>query len=952
MAKKYVYSFGAGKAEGNKDMKDILGGKGANLAEMASIGLPVPPGFTISTEVCNLFFKAGNRLPREVETQVEANLKKLERISGQKLGNPGDPLLVSVRSGAKFSMPGMMDTILNLGLNDQTVEGLARKTGDRRFALDCYRRLIHMFGDVVLDIPKKKFEEILRTKKAANSVNYDHELDERMMEEVISDYKKLVAKETGKEFPQNVLQQLQLAISAVFKSWNNPRAITYRRQYHIPESLGTAVNIQQMVFGNYGHTSATGVGFTRNPATGEKEIYGEYLINAQGEDVVAGIRTPSPLKNLEKEMPEVFKQLVSVVKKLEKHYGDVQDFEFTIQERKLFMLQTRNGKRTGMAAVKIAVDLVDEGLISKEQALLKVEPEALNQLLHPIFDVQEKLKHPVLASGLAASPGAATGQVVFTANEAVLWKNQGKKVILVREETSPDDIHGMSASQGILTATGGMTSHAAVVGRQMGKPAVVGCGIIKVHEEEKAFHVANRRFKEGDWVSIDGSTGEVLEGEIPTRPSEILQVVKGQKRPEESVIYQYFSRLLSWADRVRRLGVRANSDTPADARVAFAFGAEGIGLARTEHMFFGPERLPIVKEMILAETEEARRQALSKLLPFQKQDFYEFFKEMQGHPVTIRTIDPPLHEFLPRKEDLMVELAVLRAKNGVDHAKIAELEKLLARVRTLSEFNPMLGHRGCRLGITFPEITEIQAQAIFEAACELAKEGQKVYPEIMIPLVGAVSELSNQKAIVDQVAEEVMKKYGVKVKYTVGTMVEIPRAALTADEVARDAEFFSFGTNDLTQTTYGISRDDSAKFLNYYLTHGLWPDDPFETLDREGVGLLMKWAVEKGRQTKPNLKIGICGVHGGDPRSIVFCHQVGLTYVSCSAYQIPIARLAAAQIALQEKMAAAAESRIRKTRTAEAARKPRKKVAVLKKKSIFSRKRIVASRKKAKRIRK
>lgn len=902
MARKSVYFFMAGAADGNKDLKDILGGKGANLAEMASIGLPVPPGFTISTEVCALFFKAGNKLPAQVEKEVITHLKRLEKVSGQKFGDEANPLLVSVRSGAKFSMPGMMDTILNLGLNDRTLEGLAKKTGNRRFALDCYRRLIHMFGDVVLEIPKKKFEEILRARKEASRISYDYELSESVLELVIADYKKLVKAETGREFPQDVQKQLKLAISAVFRSWNNPRAITYRRQYHIPDDLGTAVNIQQMVFGNYGPTSATGVGFTRNPATGEKELYGEYLINAQGEDVVAGIRTPSPLKDLEKAMPGVFKQLLAVVKKLEKHYGDVQDFEFTIQEGKLYMLQTRNAKRTGMAAVKIAVDLVEERLASVEEALLKVEPEALNQLLHPIFDLEEKKKHPVLARGLAASPGAASGQVVFTANEAVAWANQGQKVILVREETSPDDIHGMGAAQGILTATGGMTSHAAVVGRQMGKPAVVGCGALKVQEEIKAFFVGNKKFVEGDWLSIDGTTGEVLEGQVLTRPSEILQVVKGERKAGESRLYQYFSKLLAWADNFRKLGVRANSDTPPDARVAFAFGAEGIGLARTEHMFFGPERLPLVKEMIMAETEEERRKALAKLLPFQKRDFLEFFQEMHGRPVTIRTIDPPLHEFLPKKEDLMVELAVLKTSGGAPE-KIAELEKLLARVRSLSEFNPMLGHRGCRLGVTYPEITEMQAQAILEAACELVTRGQKVLPEIMIPLVGNVTELANQKEIVNRVAEEVMKRYKVRIKYKVGTMVEIPRAALTADEVAREAEFFSFGTNDLTQTTYGISRDDSAKFLNYYLTHGLWSDDPFETLDQKGVGLLMKWAVEKGRETRPDLKIGICGVHGGDPRSITFCHKIGLNYVSCSAYQIPIARLAAAQIALQDKKA-------------------------------------------------
>jgi len=895
MAKKYVYFFGPGLAEGNKEMKDLLGGKGANLAEMASIGLPVPPGFTISTEVCHLYLSSGEKLPQEVEQEILASLRRLEEVSGQKFGDPDNPLLVSVRSGAKFSMPGMMDTILNLGLNRETVEGLARKTGNRRFALDCYRRLIHMFGDVVLGVPKKEFEEILKAKKEKFGVTYDAELAEAGLEEVIEAYLKLVKERTGKEFPQEVMTQLWLAIGAVFKSWNNPRAIEYRRIYHIPENLGTAVNIQQMVFGNFGPTSATGVGFTRNPATGAKELYGEYLINAQGEDVVAGIRTPSPLAHLAEEMPEVFAQLKEITEKLERHYRDVQDFEFTIQEGRLYMLQTRNGKRTGMAAVKIAVDLVDEGICSEKEALLKVEPEALNQLLHPVFDQQEKASHALLAEGLAASPGAATGKIVFTAEEAVDWRKRGEKVLLVRSETSPDDIHGMSVSEGILTATGGMTSHAAVVGRQMGKPAVVGCGALNINEEKKILTVGKKVFREGDWLSIDGSTGEVFEGRIETRPSEIIEVIKGQKKPEESIIYQYFSRLLSWADKYRRLGVRANADTPADARVAFAFGAEGIGLARTEHMFFGEERLPFIKEMILAQTEQERRQALDKLLPFQKEDFIEFFRAMQGHPVTIRTIDPPLHEFLPRREDLMVELAELKAKKSKNKKRIEELEKLLERVNQLSEFNPMLGHRGCRLGITYPEIIEMQARAIFEAACEVTREGEKVLPEIMIPLVGAVTELSHQKKIIDRVAAEVMAKYGLKIEYTVGTMIEIPRAALTADEIATEAEFFSFGTNDLTQTTYGISRDDSAKFLNYYLVHGLWPDDPFETLDTRGVGELMKIAVEKGRKTKPKLKVGICGVHGGDPRSIFFCHKIGLDYVSCSAYQIPIARLAAAQ---------------------------------------------------------
>jgi pyruvate,orthophosphate dikinase len=798
-------------------------------------------------------------------------------------------------------MPGMMDTILNLGLNDKTVEGLARKSNNRRFALDCYRRLIHMFGDVVLDVPKKKFEDILRAKKNKNGITADFQIPEKLLEEIIADYKALIKAETKKDFPQDVLAQLKMAIAAVFRSWDNPRAITYRRLNHIPDDLGTAVNIQLMVFGNIGENSATGVGFTRSPATGEKAPYGEYLTNAQGEDVVAGIRTPSPIRNMEKEMPGIYAELIKTTNRLERHYKDVQDFEFTIQEGKLYMLQTRNGKRTGPAAVKIAVDMVKEKLITKKEALTKIEPIALNQLLHPLFDAAEKAKHEILAKGLAASPGAASGQVVFSAEEAVAWKQEGKKVILVRDETSPDDIHGMSAAQGILTATGGMTSHAAVVGRQMGKPAVVGCGAVRINEEKKVFTVKDKTVKEGEFISIEGGTGEVLLGEIPTKPSEILQCVRGQLNPKESRIYIDFCSLLSWADEVRRLGVRANSDTPEDARVAFAFGAQGIGLARTEHMFFGAQRLPIIKEMILASTEADRRKALAKLQPFQRQDFYEFFKEMHGNPVTIRTIDPPLHEFLPKREDLMVELAEMKAKGAPDKVKLQELETLLERVKQLSEFNPMLGHRGCRLGVTYPEITEMQATAIFEAACQLTKEGQKVLPEIMVPLTGTREELADQKAIIVKMAEEQMAKYGVKVHYLVGTMIEIPRGALVADEIAQEAEFFSFGTNDLTQTTYGLSRDDSGKFINEYLKKNIWKYDPFETLDYEGVGELMKIAVAKGRRTKPNLKVGICGVHGGDPRSIMFCHKIGMNYVSCSAYQIPIARLAAAQAALEEK---------------------------------------------------
>lgn len=901
MSKKYVYFFGGGVTEGHKDMKDLLGGKGANLAEMAGIGLPVPPGFTVSTEVCGLFSESDGVIPADAEQEILQNLRRLEEVSGQKFGDEENPLLVSVRSGSKFSMPGMMDTVLNLGLNDRTLEGLARKSGNRRFALDCYRRLIHMFGDVVLGVHKKEFEEILRAHKEKNNITDDSGLTACILEGVIGDYRKLVRDKTGDDFPQDVLSQLRTAVSAVFKSWNKPRAVTYRKLNHIPDDLGTAVNIQRMVFGNIGERSATGVGFTRNPATGDKEIYGEYLFNAQGEDVVAGIRTPSPLKKLEEEMPEAFRELIETTDRLERHYKDIQDFEFTIQDGRLFMLQTRNGKRTGGAAVKIAVDLVEEGLISKEEALLKVEPDALEQLLHPIFDLEEKKKHPVLAKGLAASPGAAAGQVVFTANDAVAWKNQGKKVILVREETSPDDIHGMSASQGILTATGGMTSHAAVVSRQMGKPAVVGCGAVRINEAQKSFQVGKTKFMEGEWISIDGSTGELLADEIRTQPSEIIQVVRGEKKAEESTIFQYFSRFLSWADEVRKLGVRANADTPSDARVAFAFGAEGIGLARTEHMFFDKERLPIIKEMILTDSEVERRKILTRLLPFQKKDFYEFFKEMHGHPVTIRTIDPPLHEFLPRREDLMVELAELKSSKTKNKKKIEELEGLLERVKALSEFNPMLGHRGCRLGVTYPEIIEMQVQAIFEAACEVARDGEKVLPEIMVPLVGDVSELAHQKEVINRVAAEVMKKYGMKVPYLVGTMIEIPRAALTADEIAGEAEFFSFGTNDLTQTTFGISRDDGGKFIQFYLDKGLWKDDPFGTIDKGGVGELMKIAVAKGRASRPELKIGICGVHGGDPRSIVFCHKIGLNYVSCSAYQIPIARLAAAQVVVGRK---------------------------------------------------
>lgn len=901
MSKKYVYFFERGNVDGNKDMKDILGGKGANLAEMAGIGLPVPPGFTVSTKACNLFLESGSNIPAGVEEEIYVYLKRLEDTTQQKLGDEENPLLVSVRSGAKISMPGMMDTILNLGLNDKTVEALARKSGNRRFALDCYRRLIHMFGDVVLEVSKKECEEVLRKIKRERNITNDYELEEKDLGVLISEYKRIIKEKSGEDFPQDIKTQLFTAISAVFRSWNNPRAITYRLLNHIPDNLGTAVNIQLMIFGNFGEHSGTGVGFTRNPATGENELFGEYLLNAQGEDVVAGIRTPYPLRNMKNEMPGVYNELKDITSRLEKHYQDAQDFEFTVQEERLYMLQTRSGKRTGPAAVKIAVDMVEEGLISREGALLLVEPEALDQLLHPVFDIKEKAKHELLAKGLAASPGAAAGQVVFSADEAVNWKEQGKNVILIREETSPDDIHGMSASRGLLTATGGMTSHAAVVGRQMGKPAVVGCDTIMPNEEKKFFQVGGKKVREGEWISIDGSTGEVILGKIQTKPSEIIQVIKGEREPEDSKIYQNFTKLLSWADEARKLKVRANADTAEDARVAFAFGAEGIGLARTEHMFFERERLPFIKAMILAETKEGRQENLNKLLPFQRNDFYELFKEMKGNPVTIRTLDPPLHEFLPKKEDVMTEIMQMKASGSGDEEKIQELEKLLERIKTLSEFNPMLGHRGCRLGITYPEIIEMQASAIFEAACKLAQEGEKVFPEIMVPLIGSVEELINQKEIIIKVAERIVKEYNVDLSYTVGTMIEIPRAAITADKIAEEAEFFSFGTNDLTQTALGVSRDDGASFINHYITHGIWMDNPFATVDIDGVGELMKWAVDKGRETRPDLKIGICGVHGGDPRSISFCHKIGLSYVSCSAFQVPIARLSAAQAALEEK---------------------------------------------------
>ena len=911
---KFVYFFGEGKAEGTAKMRDILGGKGANLAEMTNLGIPVPPGFTISTEVCRIYYKTKGNYPPELKDQVEEALKRVEGVMGARFGDPSNPLLVSVRSGAPISMPGMMDTILNLGLNDETVEGLAARTNDPRFAYDCYRRFVAMYGDVVFGLkPQAKderdpFEVILEEKKEERGVRYDHELSAEDLKEVVQAYKEEIKKRLGIEFPQDPKEQLWGAIGAVFRSWNNPRAIAYRQINEIPDDLGTAVNVQSMVFGNMGPDSGTGVVFTRNPATGENYLYGEYLMNAQGEDVVAGIRTPQPinrrqkgssgLPSLEEEMPELYEELERYCKTLERHFRDMQDVEFTIQQRRLWILQTRTGKRTGLAAMRIAVDMVEEGLIDKEEALMRVEPDQLNQLLRPVFDQGEKKtaleEGRVLAKGLPAGPGAATGKVVFFASDAEEWAARGEEVLLVRIETSPEDIRGMNAAQGILTARGGMTSHAALVARQMGKVCVVGCEALEIDYKGRRLRVNGHVVKEGDYLSIDGTTGEVILGKIRTRPSEIIQVlIEKTLRPEDSQIFQIYDRLMKWADEVRRLGVRTNADRPDQAAIALAFGAEGIGLCRTEHMFFEGDRIDAMREMIVAEDRPSRERALEKLQPMQKEDFKGIFKVMGELPVTIRTLDPPLHEFLPHTDKEIEELA---GKMGISP------EELKAKVRALEEANPMLGHRGCRLGIVYPEITAMQARAIFEAACEVKKEeGVEVHPEVMIPLVGDVKELEDQRAVVEEVAQEVFDRYGVEVDYKVGTMIEVPRGALTADEVARQAEFFSFGTNDLTQTTFGISRDDAGKFLRAYLEKGIWDFDPFVRLDRKGVGQLMEIAVKKGKTTRPGLKTGICGEHGGEPSSVEFCHQIGLDYVSCSPFRIPIARLAAAQAAIREK---------------------------------------------------
>ncbi len=884
MAEKYVYFFGNGQAEGRADMKNLLGGKGANLAEMTSIGLPVPPGFTISTEVCTYYYANAETYPADLNAAVEANLKKVEEIMGRTFGDARNPLLVSVRSGARASMPGMMDTILNLGLNDTTVQGIIAQSGDERFAYDAYRRFVQMYSDVVMGMDKHALEHLLEMKKAEKGVHLDTELTAADWKELVGQFKAKIKQELGQEFPEDPKQQLWGAIGAVFGSWMNQRAITYRKLNNIPADWGTAVNVQSMVFGNMGDDCATGVAFTRDPSTGENYFYGEYLVNAQGEDVVAGIRTPQPinihqkkpgdLPAMEEVLPECYAQLADIRQILEKHYKDMQDIEFTIEKGKLFMLQTRNGKRTAQAAIKVAVDMVREGLIDEKTAVLRVAPSQLDQLLHPSLD--PKADKNVIAKGLPASPGAASGAVVFTADEAEELAKTGKKVILVRIETSPEDIHGMHAAQGILTARGGMTSHAAVVARGMGKCCVAGCGDIKVSYAEQCF-TANGGVvvKKGDLITLDGSTGQVMLGEVPTVPPQLT----GD-----------FGTLMGWVDQYRKLKVRTNADTPHDSKVAREFGAEGIGLCRTEHMFFEAERIAAVREMILAADVEGREKALAKILPMQKGDFIGIFREMKGLPVTIRLLDPPLHEFLPQEEADIQDLAKTM---GVP------AQTLKHKVEFLHEFNPMLGHRGCRLGITFPEIYDMQVRAIMEAACELVKnEGFSIVPEIMIPLIATVKELSVLKANAVKVCDAVIAQYGVKLEYLIGTMIELPRAALTADEIAVEAEFFSYGTNDLTQTTFGLSRDDAGKFLPFYVDSNILPEDPFVSLDQNGVGQLVKMGCEKGRATRPNIKLGICGEHGGDPESVIFCHKIGLDYVSCSPFRVPIARLAAAHAAL------------------------------------------------------
>ena len=929
--KKYVYFFGQGRAEGRGTQKDLLGGKGAGLAEMVRLGIPVPAGFTITTEACLEYFKNNRRDPKGLWDQILNHLQKVEEVMGMRFGDADNPLLVSVRSGAKASMPGMMDTVLNLGLNEQTLKGLIRKSNNERFAYDAYRRFMTMFGSIVMGLKRERFEQLLENEKHRRGVKQDTDLGPEALKRLVAGYKSLIRSETGRDFPEDPYDQLKMAIRAVFDSWFGDRAVTYRRIHNIPDTWGTAVNIVAMVFGNMGPDSGTGVAFTRDPSTGDKRFFAECLMNAQGEDVVAGIRTPLPIQALAQKVPRAYRDLMRVYKKLERHYRDMLDLEFTIQEGKLYMLQTRVGKRTGLAAVKIAVDMVKEGLITKEEALFRVEPDQIAQYLYPIFDSKAESGARVVGKGLPAGPGAASGRITLTPDGAVEMQKRGERIILVRQETSPEDIHGMAASSGFLTARGGMTSHAAVVARQMGKVCVAGCEGLTIDEGRREVTIGPAVLKEGDTLSINGFTGQVYAQDIPVVSSEVVQVIQGKLKPGQSKKYQYFATLLKWADDVRVLRIRANADIPDQAAIARGFGAEGIGLCRTEHMFFAEDRIPIMQKMILSQTRDERERYLEKLLPLQKSDFLGLYRKMQGYPVTIRLLDPPLHEFLPKREELMVEIARLELTER-NPKELEEKKRLLSRVEELHEFNPMLGLRGCRLGITMPEITRMQVRAIMEAACEIAREGKKIVPEIMIPLVGMATEMEAQKALVHEVAEEVMKQYGVKLKYLVGTMIELPRAAITADEIAREAEFFSFGTNDLTQTTFGFSRDDAGKIIQYYMTavdrcprcqnddldkkqevcrscgyslsaasRNLLEYDPFVTLDKKGVGVLMQLAVEKGRATRKDIKLGICGEHGGDPASIEFCHRLGLDYVSCSPYRVPIARLAAAQAVLKNK---------------------------------------------------
>ncbi|MDO9287664.1 MAG: pyruvate, phosphate dikinase, partial [Thermodesulfovibrionales bacterium] len=875
-AKKYVYFFGSGKADGRGEMKDLLGGKGAGLAEMTNLKIPVPAGFTITTEACNEYFKNKKKYPPGMWEQVLASLKKVERTMGMKFGDSTNPLLVSVRSGAKFSMPGMMDTVLNLGLNETTIKAIIKKTKNERFAYDAFRRFITMFGSIVMGVDRQKFEKAIEEMKARKGVHLDTDLTSADLKNLVDEFKIIYKKNTSENFPSDPDEQLKKAVNAVFGSWFGDRAVKYRKLNSIPENLGTACNVQTMVFGNMGENSGTGVGFTRDPSTGQNKFFAECLINAQGEDVVAGIRTPLHINELKKKLPKAYNELDRIYKKLERHYKDMLDIEFTVQEGKLYMLQTRVGKRTAASALRIAIDMVKEKMIDKKTAILRIDPQQLDQLLHPMID--PKAKTNIIAKGLPASPGAAVGKVVFTANDAEKAAEKGEKVILVRTETSPEDIGGMHAAQGILTARGGMTSHAAVVARGMGKCCVAGCGAININESQRTFTVNSLSIKEGDYITLNGTTGEVILGEAPLITPELTSD---------------FGIFMKWVDEYMKIGVRTNADTPHDAEVARNFGAQGIGLCRTEHMFFDPERISAVREMILADDTEGRKAALVKLLPMQKGDFKGIFKAMKGLPVTIRLLDPPLHEFIPHTDE---ELKILA------HQLEVPFDKLKTRSKVLHEFNPMLGHRGCRLGITYPEIYAMQAQAIMEAACELQKQKVKVIPEIMIPLVGHVNELKIMRELVIKVADDVQKKYKIKVAYTVGTMIELPRAAITADEIATQADFFSFGTNDLTQTTFGLSRDDAGRFLPFYVEKGILEDDPFITLDKGGTGLMMTIAIEKGRKVKKDLKMGICGEHGGDPRSVEFCHKIGLNYVSCSPFRVPIARIAAAHAALKEKM--------------------------------------------------